>query len=431
MQPTSKIRNTAKEVKTARRIRNIIIISVIAFVIALILIYIISVLYSRYGSFTVSIKDYKDTDYQMILSDKYDFLHPTSYLNTTAVQRLTNIDGNKLPIDLNDVDGSHNGDNYMAYTFYLKNTGSKECSYEYTLSIAKKTRNIDDCIRVRLYYNTDFYKDGEFNFNNNYLDYAKPAVGKGGAPEIDPDNRIMNNFFNGNVVVRDQIHNFNPGDITKVTVVIWLEGNDPECTDDKLGGEIKLDLVFNILDEEQNMATKDVKVQSDKPTVYDEPGYCHHKFLNDIGCEDFIGFDDKDIYDIKRWRGFRTYEQKFGVFVSNCWALDHAMLRYLYEHLMQYKKDASKIVDLSFHKFEYKDKEYTQIELIDKLIEICEYILMDLKKVHKGTKAYKRLKENSYYKEYGKEYWEVEFQHPEIEKEVWDIWAIIYPAMWW
>ena len=56
---------------------------------------------------------------------------------------------------------------------------------------------------------------------------------------------------------------------------------------------------------------------------------------------------------------------------------------------------------------------------------------MDLDKVHKGTKAYKRLKENPYYKEYKKEYWEVDFQHPEIEKEVWDIWAIIYPAMWW
>ena len=43
---------------------------------------------------------------------------------------------------------------------------------------------------------------------------------------------------------------FKPGDISKITVVIWIEGNDPDCTDDILGGEFKVDMVMNVVAEE-------------------------------------------------------------------------------------------------------------------------------------------------------------------------------------
>lgn len=34
--------------------------------------------------------------------------------------------------------------------------------------------------------------------------------------------------------------NFNPGDIDRYTIVVWLEGDDPECVDGLIGGEIKM-----------------------------------------------------------------------------------------------------------------------------------------------------------------------------------------------
>ena len=43
------------------------------------------------------------------------------------------------------------------------------------------------------------------------------------------------------------VNGFKPGDITKITVVIWLEGNDPDCTDNILGGQFKLDMIFDIV----------------------------------------------------------------------------------------------------------------------------------------------------------------------------------------
>ena len=33
---------------------------------------------------------------------------------------------------------------------------------------------------------------------------------------------------------------FKPGDIDRYTLVVWLEGDDPECVDAILGGEIKM-----------------------------------------------------------------------------------------------------------------------------------------------------------------------------------------------
>ena len=43
-----------------------------------------------------------------------------------------------------------------------------------------------------------------------------------------------------NTAVLEQRKDFKPGDIDKFTVVIWLEGDDEDCTDNILGGEIKM-----------------------------------------------------------------------------------------------------------------------------------------------------------------------------------------------
>ena len=57
----------------------------------------------------------------------------------------------------------------------------------------------------------------------------------------------MTNFVSPGVVTSGQIDDFRPGDISRVTIVVWLEGNDPDCTDDVLGGELKFDMEINIV----------------------------------------------------------------------------------------------------------------------------------------------------------------------------------------
>jgi len=102
-----------------------------------------------------------------------------------------------------------------------------------------------------MYYNTDYFDESnptqEYVYTTDYTDYAKPRSTGGGEPEIDPENRVMTNFVGESLVTHGIVDNFNPGDIDKVTIVIWIEGNDPECTDDKLGGEFKVDMTFAII----------------------------------------------------------------------------------------------------------------------------------------------------------------------------------------
>ena len=57
----------------------------------------------------------------------------------------------------------------------------------------------------------------------------------------------MTNFLSSGVVTAGTVEAFKPGDISKITVVIWIEGNDPDCTDDLLGGEFKLDMIAEVV----------------------------------------------------------------------------------------------------------------------------------------------------------------------------------------
>ena len=45
----------------------------------------------------------------------------------------------------------------------------------------------------------------------------------------------------------------NPGDIDKFTIVIWLEGDDPDCLNNLIGGEIKMhmDIYEEHIDEDK------------------------------------------------------------------------------------------------------------------------------------------------------------------------------------
>lgn len=243
------VERIAKAAKQSRRIKRILpsVISLIAAL--LVVVYVLSLLFSQYGSFTITVKDFGDRSYALSLSENHSFRQSTSRLNAVAIKDVDNVTYTNLPDDLNDVDGAHNGENYLAYTFYVKNVGEKECNYKYTMSIVQATVGVDAAVRVRIYFNPDYYKaeSGTYTHSGAYTDYAKPKTGGNGQPEIDPGNRVMTNFYSNDVVVTKQISSFKPGDIAKMTVVIWLEGEDPDCTDDVLGGRFKTDMDVEIV----------------------------------------------------------------------------------------------------------------------------------------------------------------------------------------
>ena len=251
---SAELRRTVNGVRRIRRYRKILPPIIGASTLFLVMLYIVSLMFSRYGSFTVTVKDYEDRKYAIALSEGDDFRYSTSHLNAAAATNITNIDGNDLPEDLNDTNGMHNGENYLAYTFYVKNTGEVACSYRYSLIISRATMGVDAAARVRVYFDGDYYKaeSDTYRYDGTYTDYAKPKTGGNGQPEVDPDGRVMTNFKSGDVIMESEKSGFAPGDMSKVTVVIWLEGNDPDCTDDVLGGQFKVDMVFEITESQEN-----------------------------------------------------------------------------------------------------------------------------------------------------------------------------------
>ena len=47
--------------------------------------------------------------------------------------------------------------------------------------------------------------------------------------------------FKDDITVTDQQRTgFNPGDIDRFTIVIWVEGDDPDCVDALIGGMMKM-----------------------------------------------------------------------------------------------------------------------------------------------------------------------------------------------
>lgn len=242
--PLTSIKKNAQATKRTRRYVKILS-PVIGLVLAVLIIaYVASLLFSQYGNFTITVKDYADRSYALTLSESSSFQTSTSKLTAEEVKNINNITYTSLPNDLNDVDGPHSGNDYLAYTFYVKNVGEKTCDYTYRLAITRATVGIDAAVRVRIYFTPDFYKADTQTYNRGgeYIDYAKPKTGGNGEAEVDPGNRVMTNFFNAEVVAQRTVKDFAVGDVAKFTVVIWLEGEDPDCTDDVLGGVFKTDM---------------------------------------------------------------------------------------------------------------------------------------------------------------------------------------------
>ena len=191
--------------------------------------YAVSALYKRTGSFTVSIDKYEMTKYGLTLSEFRDMSYNNSHLNAQISEEITNIAGETIDANVDMIDGEHNGRDYIAYTFYLQNAGEVEVSYDYQVNLSNVTQSLDEAIRLRLYV------------NGEDTTYAKTRS-DGGGPE-----HGTTEFYSANVIAKDRVDGFAPGQITKFTVVIWIEGNDPDCIDWLIGGQLKIDMIMSIV----------------------------------------------------------------------------------------------------------------------------------------------------------------------------------------
>lgn len=223
------LRRTAKEVRDFRVRKKLCTVALICLTIMVSFMYMVSALYKNNGSFSVAVDKVDLTQYGLSLSETRDMLHQTSHLNAKINERITNISRRDLPDNLDMIDGEHNGDNYIAYTFYLRNSGEEALAYEYEMTISNVTKGLDEAVHIRLYV------------NGVMTEYAKTSS-DGSGPEPG-----TTEFYSIGVVTRGRVDDFVPGQITKYTVVAWLEGDDPDCVDRVIDGLAKLDMNFSVI----------------------------------------------------------------------------------------------------------------------------------------------------------------------------------------
>jgi len=220
------IETSASKVKRKQKIKKYLKLLLLILLLLLFILYIVfGVIYSR-GSFSINLERDLYIKNRIIIYDDPDYKVFRSELHGKTMDFIDNIKYTWLPTDLAmHPGGSHNGENYVAYTFYIENLGENIADYWSEIIIDDAIKGVEEAIRIRV------YKNGE------PTTYA--MMGKNGEPEIETVP-----FISNTLVAQDNVQNFGPGDINKYTIVLWLEGSDPECTDNILGGEIKIHMDF-------------------------------------------------------------------------------------------------------------------------------------------------------------------------------------------
>lgn len=138
---------------------------------------------------------------------------------------------------------------YFAFSFLLRNESTVPVDISLEINANKVKQNVDSAVRLALYRNV--IGSGEPSIRRIF---AKPQesgenVGK---PEITMD-------YNGNVLYETEpflsptkicslrYDKLKIGEVNKFTVLIWIEGYDPECKDELKGGTMSMDMSIKIV----------------------------------------------------------------------------------------------------------------------------------------------------------------------------------------
>ena len=248
--------------------------TVIILMAILIILYILAAFYTGRGEFVIKL-DRPMANEGFLLSENQDFSEMLVTLRNDAVEDATNITITDIAGDVMDVDGKHNGANYVAYTFYLKNKTLEEHDYHYELTVQSTSKNVDTASWIMVFQNGKqqiyaqenpdgyaecIYSKWEFPFIEYALDpdAMQSVVTDASQAHVTQEMIDYNEFYeieglyelktipweSKDLVCRGSRQNMQVNEVDKYTVVIWLEGNDPQCQNDIIGGHLELSMKF-------------------------------------------------------------------------------------------------------------------------------------------------------------------------------------------
>ena len=106
---------------------------------------------------------------------------------------------------------------------------------------------------------------------------------------------------------------------------------------------------------------------------------------------------------MEKWTNQRAI---YGFDDSETWDLNSTFYAWLYERLRMYIDVGGEVVDLGFHKFNWKGNEYTQREIVEMILDHIHFY-------------------------FSEEYNDFDEDDVAYINEIGELWALVLPAMWW
>lgn len=204
-------------------------------------VFIVAFAQEKMGNFTVNLDRLELYRRGISISEDGDFTKPTARLKATSLKDATNITATDLPDNLDQIEGNHNGDNYVAYTYFVRNAGKIDLGYRAVITMENSSKGAENAVRIAV------WKNGERTI------YAAPS--SKGTPE-----EGCVNFLKDKTVCEYKEENFQVGNVDKYTIVIWMEGEDPECVDSIIGGSVQFRMDIKALaDDKTSLFSKFVR----------------------------------------------------------------------------------------------------------------------------------------------------------------------------
>ena len=223
---------------------------------------IISFLGRTVGTFSVKLTN---SDVKLSLSEKVSFKDATSYLHLDTIPSLRETTFENLPdaeyLDNEDTPvrndesiikndkGEIESMYFVKYTFYIRNVGNSIARYNLSINITDSqksndgtNRYVDDTLRIMVYENDPavagsheykiFAKESDqYNYDKDNNRTMREFVARIPSDhKEDPDNGyiLADSFVSSSVAARYEVSNFAKGDMKRYTLVVWLEGEDPD-----------------------------------------------------------------------------------------------------------------------------------------------------------------------------------------------------------
>lgn len=227
-------------------------IALLGMLLAVAVLFLAAFVQEKMGNFTINLNRLELYRKGISISETGTFEDATARLTAHTVQDATNISIDDLPDNLDGIDGDHNGKNYMAYTYYLRNAGKEDLGYIASITLDSCAKGAENAVRVAV------WRNGE------RIVYAEPAANG----EAEPG---CTSFLSKDIVCQYEEKNFLVGNVDRYTIVIWMEGDDPECVDSIIGGSVEFSMNINAdYDDDTSLLWKFVKdikdtITGDKP----------------------------------------------------------------------------------------------------------------------------------------------------------------------